>query len=191
MINFVLIMKAKIKILLFFIILSPYISFGQRYIDTSAIDDNVLKNEETKNYSLSMETGLIYSNYGKGLNNFSNYFFPSINYYITPRLNVNIGIIQLNQLYNSYLDETTNSCVINPATSYITSNGTYSLNNKISIYGEFLKKINDNSANQYSINPDLQNFVIGINYKINQNLKIGFEIHQSERNSPYYSPLYW
>jgi len=172
----------KIRIIIFFFISL----FFTGYTYSQEFNDSVY---ESKNFNISIETGLIFNNYGKGLNQFSNYYYPKIHYNLSQTFKFNLGIVQLNQLYSDFFDENSSDSHFHPKLTYIVGRGNFILNKKLSVYGKIIKQIDDYGIN-YSINPAMQNYSFGINYSILPNLNIGLEFRQSENNYRYYYPIY-
>lgn len=173
-------MKIGKYISVFIGLFSFYYSSCQEYVDSAT---------EMNKYNISLETGIIYMNYGKGLNQFSNYYFPAIHYNLKQKFRFELGIMQLNQLYNNFLDESSSESQFHPHSTYFVGSGNYLLNNKVSIYGKIIKQV-DNIGTSYSLNPALQDYSFGINYSIIPNLNVGVEFRQSINNYNYYYPFH-
>ncbi|MFC2137593.1 hypothetical protein ACFLTE_05405, partial [Bacteroidota bacterium] len=114
-------------------------------------------------------------------------FYPSVNYNLTQRFSINFGIVQLNQIYNNFLQEDSPISQFNPYSTFVVGSGNYLINNKLSLYTKLVKQVDGNGIN-YSVNPALQNYSFGINYNILPNLNVGVEFRQIDDN--YYYPFY-
>ncbi|MBN2520177.1 MAG: hypothetical protein JXB17_06720 [Bacteroidales bacterium] len=160
--------------------------YAQNYYDSLLIEGD--KNmEQEKQGHFSFQTGFMLSKYGD-YSEALNYNFPSYNCLITPRLKVDVGIIQLKQLYNSFLDEDFN--IKNPGSLFFVSNGTYLVNKNISISGSVVKRVTEYAGTSIYTNSNaIENYSLRVNYKISSNINFGFEFRRSELNNPlYYYP---
>jgi hypothetical protein len=112
---------------------------------------------------------------------------PSLNYQVTPRLNIQTGVTLVSGL-NNFSPASNPSAQSNffqgPNQFSFYASGQYLLTKNLSLVGSAYKTVNTNNSEK--LNPLFQNFQgmnIGLNYKITDHMSIGTSLNIT--NNPY------
>jgi hypothetical protein len=152
--------------------------------------DVILKNNlKIKRLSTSLEAGTSFSYSPHNYYGPSFYIAPGLNYSITPRFNLQAGIIvEKSTLYGFKESDLNTNSGLNLMSISLYARGSYLLTPKLVVHGTVYKTINDVPKQlKYQV-PGSYNSngaIVGINYKINRSLSIGFDVRM--QNNSYYS----
>lgn len=137
-----------------------------------------------------LDIGTAFTSFGGSGSFMSSYLSPSIQYRISPKLNLHVGGTLL---YNhpggsAPVSESYRSSGNEPSYQFYLY-GTYRVTEKLVVDGSFVKtKINQYSYGlyPYTMNNDYESYSLGINYRIARSLHVGARINVSNGMNPYY-----
>jgi Putative beta-barrel porin-2, OmpL-like. bbp2 len=200
-----------ILIIIFVSIVS--VSFGQNLVYPllpkyyRPLDSTVLNNENDEEiekkstllkkhdrFSQSLAVGTSYTVFGNSMSMMSTYIAPSFNYHISPKFNISVnGIIMQNNMsgikseFGSSPEYGYNSNVSNYGISGIAH---YQLTDKWSIWGDGAYFENQSIFTDYraqAYDTDFKTLSIGVGYKVNNHLHFNFQYTYSNGLNPSYN----
>lgn len=150
----------------------------------------MLRYLQNKKLHLNLEVGTMFgTTFGNG-NYFATYVAPQINYQLTPRFNLKMGIQLVNNFGGNFAEGTSYNHPWGYPMYYPTSmvylGGDYKLNEKLTLSGTAYKQVNlFNFENQPGYSNDLKGVIMGVDYKIGENTWIRGQVEFSNgyRNS--------
>ena len=168
--------------------------FGQQS-SVNSTDSSKVRTETNNQSSIikaprlkySMELGAGYFGASKLFSGTYTSIAPSINYLVSPKLNIEVGGVFMtgntNFSQNSIL-KTNPSLAQNSNQYFVFANSQYALSKRLMLTGSFYSTLNSNKTPQ--INPyflDYKGMNVGLNHKITNNMSIGAEFRMT--NTPY------
>jgi hypothetical protein len=142
--------------------------------------------EKRLNTNLEVGTSFIYSPrnfYGP-----SYYVAPNLSYLVTPRLTISAGIgFEYSTLYPLYNIPNEENTMLPMTRAFLYARGSYLLTERLVVTGSVYKTINDvPKLSQYSrpMNYNYQGIDLGIQYQINRNFSIGFNMRMNNMSYP-------
>jgi len=161
--------------------------------DTEEIADYI----KEKKLKLRVEVGTTFgTSFGSG-NYFGTYIAPHFSYKISPRFSLNTGVILSNNYGGYYYNPFYGEQIVTPVSgftrSFIYIEGAYRLNEKVTVTGAVYKEINlfNNSLpSAQGFNYDCKGMIMGVDYKLGENVFIRGQIEVSNGQSPYRSRSY-
>lgn len=137
--------------------------------------------------SMEMGVGISGSKYGAGA---YTYLSPFLSYRVSPKFRLDVGASYIQGFNNSGINEYFFGK--NPAYLSVFARGNYLVSDKLLISGAVYKMFDLNKPETSDILSQKKKFnnygvMLGVDYKITENLTIGAQINFSDRN-PYYYP---
>lgn len=163
--------------------------------DTLEYTDNSqeIRKNNTNSFKYSMSVGASYTLVpGSTTSYFSNYFFPKVSYKISPKFDIEVGIIALKNYINSdknNFDPDIPFSIIPSSSLYLVSNGNYNINKRVKFHGQLIKKLTDDFPGTEMPSRAYENYSIGLDYKISNSINIGIQFKSVNNNRLYY-PFY-
>lgn len=149
-------------------------------VDLPAVEENRLKT------NLEFGTSFTYSPrnyYGP-----SYYVAPNLSYLVTPRFTLSAGVgFEYSTLYPLYNIHDAQNTMLPMTRAFLFARGSYLLTERLVVTGSVYKTINDvPKLSQYSrpMNYNYQGVDLGIQYQINNNFSIGFQMRMSNMSYP-------
>ncbi|MCD4665887.1 MAG: hypothetical protein K8R68_11510 [Bacteroidales bacterium] len=178
--------------------------FIQQETDSTAYNISDFDAEEIENYikekklKVKLEAGTFFgTNFGAG-NNYGAYLAPHISYPISPKFSINAGAILSSTYGNLYYEPVYGGAHLgypgNFNRTFIYVEGAYQLNEKVTLTGAVYKEINflNNSKTTMSTNNyDYQGMIMGIDYKLGENVYIRGQVEFSNGANPYRNRSYF
>jgi hypothetical protein len=137
----------------------------------------------------SMDIGAAYFSASKLFSGTYTSIAPSVNYLVTPKLNVEVGGIfvtgNINMNQNSSFRQNINLSQ-NTNQYFVYSKGQYALTNRLMLTGSIYTTLNSNKTpqiNQYFL--DYKGMDLGLNYKIGEHMNIGAQFRISNGYNDY------
>ncbi|MBN2667931.1 MAG: outer membrane beta-barrel protein [Bacteroidales bacterium] len=127
----------------------------------------------------------------------STYINPRINYQLTPRFQVSMGLMAVrshfdNYTYYNFYESQTQVINANTNSAYFTLQGAYLLSENIKVYGGIMigaQRMDMPNANFIENTPKA--YQLGLEYKIGKHTAIQLEIQYHENNNPYHNNTPW
>lgn len=144
----------------------------------------------------SLQMGTSFGSFGGNGSVLSSYVSPNLNFDVTPKLNISAGALIINNNFSNFQQSPVfaQSPILNQnmTDSYLYVQGDYKLNEKFTLSGGALKKVNA-SPYQQQMNPMAKNYDysaynVGMRYKVNENAHIEAQFNFIQGN-PYNSPF--
>lgn len=157
---------------------------------TSIEDDYIAKpkniSQNRVSASISMGTGLSFLNSTKSTV-YSTFVAPKINYQISPKFKLNIGLMHYTFSSNTFMQLNSKESVLNSGNKSISGNiifvgGDYQLNPKLIMSGSVMVDANEVRTKQNNFKAA----TLGFDYKISERSSIGFKASVSQGNNDYF-----
>jgi hypothetical protein len=173
---------------------------SEEYVTSEFNEEEIAEYIKEKKLKVKMELGTFFgTSFGSG-NYFGTYVSPQISYRLSPRFTLNTGARITNTFGNPFYESGFYSPYGYPATNFTRSfvyvEGAYQVNNRLTISGAAYKEINLINTPSPSIdayNFDSKGFIMGVDYRIGENIFIHGQIEVSDgpgyyRANPFSSP---
>ncbi|MCF8304207.1 MAG: hypothetical protein K9I94_13100 [Bacteroidales bacterium] len=177
-------------------------SFAQSSItglDNYGVGNNAssgLSGNTFSNTDFNLQMGTSIGSYGGGGSVLSSYVAPSFNFDATPKLDIKAGALIMNNNFSGFQQSPFMSQSMglnqNMTDSYLYVQGDYQLNEKLTLSGGAIKKVNtynyQQKMNPLAKNYDYSAYNIGMRYKVNDNAHIEAQFNLIKGN-PYQTPF--
>lgn len=166
--------------------------------EVEPVDETLLQKHDKITYSVTIGTG--FSSFGSGMSMMSSYISPSVDYQVNSKFNISVdGYISQNNIngmeaiYGSssqYMYNTT------PNNYGIMGSAYYKLSDRWSIYADgayFENQSVFDGYNAAAYNTEFKTVSLGVDFKVNDNLRFNLQYRYSNGLTPYYnhiSPFY-
>ncbi len=135
--------------------------------------------------SVMAGTGVSFLNSSKSAV-FSSFIAPKIGYQVTPKFNLNVGLMHYSASGNTFMQLSPNESVLNTSNKPISGNlvfvgGNYLLNPRLIMSGAVMMDANNMSTKQNNFKAAL----VGLEYKVTEHSSIGFKAYISQGNGDY------
>lgn len=157
----------------------------------TSVDDDYVANPKSISQnrvsaSISMGTGLSFLNSTKSTM-YSTFVAPKINYQISPKFKLNIGVVHYAASGNNFMPLNSKESVLNSGNRSISGNlifvgGDYQLNSRLIMSGSVMVDANDVRTKQNNFKAA----TLGFDYKISERSSIGFKASVSQGNNNYF-----
>lgn len=140
--------------------------------------------------SASVEAGTGLSFVNSKMAGVTTFLAPKINYQLSSRLRLNIGLVHYTCTPNTAFFMNRNEAVFNPGNGNVSGNlimagGDYALTKKMTLSGAVMTDVN--SLNSTRPNTNFKAASIGLDYKVSEHSSIGFRATVSEGQRTYYN----
>ena len=168
-------------------------SLQYRQTDKLSLQD--IQTKKKPKFNISFGTNFA-SNFG-GANYFGTFVSPHISYPVSNRFTLRVGgtfTSPLGGTFNEpYANSFTNYYVGNLNRSFVYAEGAYQLNERVMLTGAVYKEIDltrNPFPNNQAVSYDNKGMILGIDYKLGENVFIRGQVEISNGQNPYYySPL--
>ena len=142
-----------------------------------------------KKFDFGFQAGTSATMFGRSDAVFSSYLAPELRFHVTPKFQLNTGVIYSRQFLPATHDGMTGPAGAVSDRFLVFAEGLYHLNERISLSGMVVKDIGagmDPRINSFYKNTGYQSMGMGVQYKVTDNLHLGARIRVSNGRSPYY-----
>ncbi len=166
--------------------------------EVEPVSNSLLKKHDKVSYSVTVGTG--FSSFGSGMSMMSSYISPSVNYQVNSKFDVTIdGYISQNNMNGMEAISGVSSQYMynaSPNNYGIMGSAYYKLSDRWGIYADGAYFENQSVFDGYSAssyNTDLKTISLGVDFKVNDNLRFNLQYRYTNGLTPYYnyiSPFY-
>jgi hypothetical protein len=155
--------------------------------EKSQSENQTFSNSEKSKLSYHVEIGSMISTSKYFGNAFTFYTLPSLRYKLSPKLNITAGLMLINTNNNSYYVSDNHSN--RNYSAYVMTGFDYT-KERLRVSGEILYGMNRTTYNLNNGKNSPEYFArFGAEYKITNNLNVGFQIINHNMNQSYYNPF--
>ena len=157
-----------------------------------ALEVPKIKSSPAKWYNFGFQAGSSMTMPGNSKALFSSYLSPEIRFHISPRFQLNTGVVYSQQYLPFAREGLTSAAGTRFDRFLVFVEGQYSLNERIWLSGLVMKEmgISDPRINAFQKNTSFQFMDMGIHYKVTDNLHFGAQIRVSDGHPLFYSNPY-